>query len=120
MIQKGCHKIRAHSGSPGAPKLADSENIFSKSVFKRGVKSTRNDLICLDSKSCDKIFFFKKLRRFLRRRLETLTKKFFQKRFFKRGVNSTKNDLIFLDPKSCSKIFFKKLKILGLRPQKID
>ena len=81
MIQKGCHKIRAHSG---APKLADSENIFSKSVFKRGVKSTRNDLICPDPKSC-RINFFQKTQKILGSIPQKIDQEIFSKKVLQKG-----------------------------------
>ena len=87
MIQTGWRKIRAHSGSLGAPKLARTENFFSKSVFKRGVKSTRNDLICLDPKSCRVKFFSKNFENFRVDASKNSPKDFFIKKSSEGGWN---------------------------------
>jgi len=82
---------------------------FWKMVFKSGVQSIGNFLICLDPKSCIFIFFSKNLENFCSARWGLRKKNhkiFFWKMVFKSRVQSIGNCLICLDPKSCNFTFF--------------
>ena len=84
-IQKGCPHIRVLRGSLGAPKKAHWEKTFQKSVFKRGVKTIGNYLICLDPKSCRTKFFFKNFEFFWVGTPKFDWKNFWKKVFWKGG-----------------------------------
>ena len=104
-VTKNLDPLGAPMGPPKSPK---SQKFFKKSVFKRGVQSTGNDLISLDPKPWNKFFFSKNFENLGVETPKNVNENFFRKMVFKKGVKSTGNDLICLDPKPWNTISFSK------------